>query len=324
MLCFSIPKLQLKRKKMSKYIKGAIIGRPQIGKTAFINSMLELYGTPHRLSEIPNMKRGEVVTTTSHKYCLKLAELPDPSFLDFMAKTRYPRQFKLKDYDFFVIFVELRVEENIKLDQWLINYIKKEIKKPYFLVQSNMDNIVSSKAYSVQMVYQNASDEMKDKVRRASFSDVRGTLAQHYPEEKIYLVGQDLPNSRLAFEFPAFMEATATFRRVPEEMAKEEEPIYDVLKNRIADYAINTDNVGASFQDYVTSVIKLMEDEPLPTVNGCVIGVSGVGKSSFINSFVGSYVASEGVVQTTMEPRSYQSRMASLVSNFCNVLHFLY
>jgi len=73
---------------MSKFINGAVIGRQQsmhidfactlhifnislVGKTAFINSMLELYGGGETLlQEVPNLKRGNVVTTASSNYCL--------------------------------------------------------------------------------------------------------------------------------------------------------------------------------------------------------------------------------------------------------------
>lgn len=69
----------------------------------------------------------------------ELAELPDPDYLDFLPKQRYPIKFDLKDYDFYIIFVELRIEKNINLDNWLIKYIKDEIKtKPYFLVLSKV------------------------------------------------------------------------------------------------------------------------------------------------------------------------------------------
>jgi hypothetical protein len=56
-----------------------------------------------------------------------------------MVKARYPSRFDLKDYDFFVIFVEVRSAEHIEMDNWLIDYIEQTTHKPIFLVLSKVD-----------------------------------------------------------------------------------------------------------------------------------------------------------------------------------------
>lgn len=140
----------------------------------------------------------------------ELSELPDPSYLDFMVKQRYPSKFHLKDYDFYIIFVDVRLEANINLDNWLINFIRNEYKKPYFLVKSKVGIICSHydqhflwhyKYYDLegfasaqQIILNSANEETKNNIRRETYDQLKATLAEHYPQEKVYLTGRETIN----------------------------------------------------------------------------------------------------------------------------------
>jgi len=96
----------------------------------------------------------------------------------------------------------------------------------------------------MQIMYKGANEKQKDEIRQATFEEARSTLSTHYPNKRVYLVGQEQPNSiyiycnkiflvlkcalRLGLEFNDFWKDTERWRLLPEQMPKEEEPMYKV------------------------------------------------------------------------------------------------
>ena len=253
-----------------------IIGNSDTDRLSFINAIRGLNAEDEgtvRVDMKENIMERKAYPHPKNKQ-LKFWDLSGVGILEFYRGI-YFEEVDFDKYDFFLIISSNRFTGN---DKWLGKEIAKK-KKQFFFVRTRINDEHDHLT----------NDEEKDMLNKIR-EDIRKDLGNLYQEERVFLIDsyqhEKYDFERLECELMNNCLREAEIRKCKEEF------------NR---------NGMTGIQNYFRKKLEEWKKVPL---NIGVIGNSGTGKSSFINTIRGLTAEDEeaapiGVTETTTEPKAY-------------------
>jgi len=286
----------------------AVIGNSGVGKSSFINAIRGLTADDEGAAEVGANQTTMEPRSYPHpdNPMMLLWDLPGVGTDKFRRET-YLTDINVDRYDFFVLMIATRFTEN---DAWLGNEFRRR-KKKYLVVRTKIQQDVDSdkdahpRSHNEEAVVNGIRETTIMQLKKSGCDYDRVFLIDNYKPNKF-----DFGKLQLIEAFPVTNKSALLLS-----LQADSDDGQDDDQETTIDLLTVEEMKAAVAEGGVEECRRLLERKSnawknVP-LNVAVIGNSGVGKSSFINTIRGLNADDEGAAgvganQTTMEPRSFQ------------------
>ncbi|XP_046843657.1 uncharacterized protein LOC124437775 [Xenia sp. Carnegie-2017] len=293
---------------MNKEIHIAITGEFGTGKSSFINAVRGLQANDKGAAPVGNNESNLVPTEYTHpeKENIKLWDLPGIGTYTYPNLKEYCKiEGGLKKYDAFLIFSKTRFTHHV---QKLVEKVSKELQKPFICVCTNVDLDLKKAREDEGSQFNEAS--VMENIKKECLKNL-GDLIED--ERDIYTIYDKAPEkfSQLCRNVISKLIERRSLRfleTLKDLIYKNSSITKDEQSALLAQAKDHVDHHGVSgIEDFYH---RQMNEFEKMEINLAITGVSGAGKSSFINAVRGleNYddgAAPVGINDVTKKPTPY-------------------